>query len=424
VDIAYGTALDVVGRSEEGIARLIAARETLRRLTHPRFVLCSVQLMMALNRHGRLDETIAIGLDTLDVGTAWGATGHWWMTSAREVLAWSAYQLGRWDLAASHGALAVELTRAGGDALPFAALAVHLGRGELDSARELLSVARALLRLGPGFRKRHLEQVAELALLEGRYDDAFVAARDGIRTILGTGSESRSGRLLLLAARALADAGDGSGSRRQAAEGTGQAAREAELLELAAAATTGPCGERPASDVIAGDAVRAQWAAELSRLRGSSDPYLWSEAAAQWRHLRRPYAEAYCLLRAAEAAVARRLPRSSAQEPLQSAARIAQELAATPLLEQVTGLAERARLPLPAAPVNRSAPDQYGLTAREREVLALLAAGLTNAELASRLFISTHTANVHVSRILMKLGVPNRTRAASLAWAEGLAGQA
>jgi len=55
------------------------------------------------------------------------------------------------------------------------------------------------------------------------------------------------------------------------------------------------------------------------------------------------------------------------------------------------------------------------LTAREREVAALLADGLTNGQLAERLFISPKTAAVHVSNILAKLGLS--TRAEIAAWA-------
>jgi DNA-binding CsgD family transcriptional regulator len=61
------------------------------------------------------------------------------------------------------------------------------------------------------------------------------------------------------------------------------------------------------------------------------------------------------------------------------------------------------------------------LTAREREVLAVLAEGATNNELAERLFISERTVNRHLSNIFAKLDVGNRTAAARLAIEAGLA---
>ena len=59
------------------------------------------------------------------------------------------------------------------------------------------------------------------------------------------------------------------------------------------------------------------------------------------------------------------------------------------------------------------------LTERETEILALLAAGLTNRQIGERLFISPKTAGVHVSNILGKLGASNRGEAAALAHKAG-----
>ncbi|QBR94567.1 response regulator transcription factor [Nocardioides euryhalodurans] len=65
--------------------------------------------------------------------------------------------------------------------------------------------------------------------------------------------------------------------------------------------------------------------------------------------------------------------------------------------------------PAPAPPP----PETPGLSGREREVLELVAEGLTNRQIAERLFISPVTARNHVSRILTKLGLENRTQAAT-----------
>jgi DNA-binding CsgD family transcriptional regulator len=86
-------------------------------------------------------------------------------------------------------------------------------------------------------------------------------------------------------------------------------------------------------------------------------------------------------------------------------------------------LAEHAR-PVPAQTLRPGAdrPPVFCLTAREQEVLALLAEGMTNAQLAEVLFISERTVNRHISNIFTKLGVHNRTQAARAATAAGLGG--
>lgn len=60
-------------------------------------------------------------------------------------------------------------------------------------------------------------------------------------------------------------------------------------------------------------------------------------------------------------------------------------------------------------------PPGYDLTAREKEVLALMVAGLNNSEIAEKLGVSPSTIKSHVSNILAKLGVSSRTEAAALA---------
>lgn len=66
-------------------------------------------------------------------------------------------------------------------------------------------------------------------------------------------------------------------------------------------------------------------------------------------------------------------------------------------------------------------PADEPLTERELDVLKLVAKGLSNQEIADRLFISERTAGVHVGRILSKLHLANRTQAALYALREGLA---
>ena len=63
---------------------------------------------------------------------------------------------------------------------------------------------------------------------------------------------------------------------------------------------------------------------------------------------------------------------------------------------------------LVAGALDGGSVERLGLTPREAEVLALVAAGRTNREIGAELFISEKTASVHVSNILRKLGVPSR----------------
>jgi DNA-binding CsgD family transcriptional regulator len=165
---------------------------------------------------------------------------------------------------------------------------------------------------------------------------------------------------------------------------------------------------------------RALAEAEHGRARGEARPEAWSEAAATWDRLERPPLAAYCRWRQAEALVAAGASRREASEPLSQAHAVAARIGAKPLLRELELLAERARLelapPEAASPGGRDRLEEVlGLTPREAEVLALVARGYTNREIAATLVISVRTAGVHVSNILRKLGAPNRREAAAIA---------
>ena len=182
-----------------------------------------------------------------------------------------------------------------------------------------------------------------------------------------------------------------------------------------------PLADHPFWARIPGD--RADWDAELGRSVGKSDPDAWQEAAATWRRLGRPHRVAYALWRQAESLLARSAATSDATIGLRAAAEAA--VGMVPLQKAIQRSADRARIPLhppvhEAAPSRSPAADPYGLTKRERLVLHLVAQGRTNAQIGAQLFMSPKTASVHVTNILRKLNVGNRTAAAAVAERAGL----
>ena len=83
----------------------------------------------------------------------------------------------------------------------------------------------------------------------------------------------------------------------------------------------------------------------------------------------------------------------------------------------ITDLASRPERPPPSGSLGRALAD---LTDREREVLALVAEGLSNDEIAARLFLSPLTSKTHVSRIMTKLGARDRAQLVVIAYESGL----
>ncbi|MBD3943358.1 AAA family ATPase [Microbacterium sp. NEAU-LLC] len=116
------------------------------------------------------------------------------------------------------------------------------------------------------------------------------------------------------------------------------------------------------------------------------------------------YVRAYARVRYAEELLAAG-DRAAARDAFAGAAVYADELGAE-------GLAERARERMTDAGLSGT-PSASVLTSREEQVLELVAEGLSNGEIAARLYISAKTVSVHVSAVLRKLDVPSRTAAAA-----------
>ena len=168
-------------------------------------------------------------------------------------------------------------------------------------------------------------------------------------------------------------------------------------------------------------ALQRQARADLARAEHTDTADTWAEVRGTWLDLGHIPSTGWACLRLAGAHV-RTGDRRSAEAPLGEAWQIAERLGAAPLRDAVVDLARGARIPL-ARPSDSTRPTSgplARLTERELEVLRHVAAGRSNDEIAEALFISPKTASVHVSRILVKLDVTTRTKAAAFAYGAGL----
>jgi DNA-binding CsgD family transcriptional regulator len=172
-------------------------------------------------------------------------------------------------------------------------------------------------------------------------------------------------------------------------------------------------------------ALGATAVAELSRWDGRRDPLPWREALAAWGIALDPYRAAYCRWRLARALLSTRSGRREAARELDAVQQTAALLGAVPLMRATVKQATSARIRLSGGPTAHG-PEviaaELGLTPRELEILPFVTAGRTNAEIADRLMISPRTVDVHVSRILRKLGATRRTEAADIARRRGVVG--
>jgi DNA-binding CsgD family transcriptional regulator len=180
------------------------------------------------------------------------------------------------------------------------------------------------------------------------------------------------------------------------------------------------------AEIGSGAWVRGEIAAWLRRTGSSrpprgelAGPYRrqvageWAEASREWAGLGCPYEAALALFDAGDEAAQR--------QALQAFTDLGAAAAAQLTRHKMRRLGIRS---IPAGPRTATRADPLGLTRREREVLALICAGQTNAEIAAKLFLSARTVDHHVSAVLAKLDAPTRGAAAAHATRLGLAGTA
>jgi DNA-binding CsgD family transcriptional regulator/tetratricopeptide (TPR) repeat protein len=130
----------------------------------------------------------------------------------------------------------------------------------------------------------------------------------------------------------------------------------------------------------------------------------WQGAARSWEALGCPYEHANML------------GWYGGEAEQREALKILEQLGATPAA-QLLRMKMRAQgiRGIPRGSRESTRSNSFGLTRRETQILALLSEGLRNSAIAKRLFVSTKTVDHHVSRILAKLGVPSRAKAAAMA---------
>ncbi len=283
---------------------------------------------------------------------------------------------------------------------------LDIARGHLDRARGYIDTAREL-----AAQLSSAEVLADLHLAEANlalgHDDPDTAAQavDDAETLLDDESPRLTVRTYLVGLRVEAELAERARPRR----GTAASERAERFHQRLAAVREGSASPEIRAYAATGDG-------EYARARREPDAANWSTAGELWAALDRPRGLAYCLLRAAEAELTvRRM--ASARDLLHRADVLAADLGAEPIRAAVRSLAERGRVQLDSASAGSRAMVGAAthLTARELQVLAELAAGLSNREIATKLYLSHRTVGVHVSNVLAKLGVRSRTEAATAA---------
>jgi DNA-binding NarL/FixJ family response regulator/predicted negative regulator of RcsB-dependent stress response len=433
---SLGLSAAILGRQDEGFALMREALEVAQEASDPECVSIAYHnLSSLLGSYGRFEEAVSVALEGAEASRRLGVElsyGLFAICNAAENLV----DLGRFDEADELTARALEY-----DVRDTTAVVLHLVRADLTSRQGRHEAAERHLELARehGVASYSLEcrgyeaRIAALvALQQGRWDEAGDRCADAIRPAAEGGDEMTAAMLLSLGLRAQADLAERARARRRPEEeASARAAADAmqdtwrRLREA-----LGP-GRTPSPEI---EAHAATATAERARLDGSSAPARWAVAQAAWDELHMTHHAAYARWRRAEALLAVHGGRDEARALLAESHSACVLMGAEPLRGEIEALARRARIELPGPatpPADAEEPTQaqtqtqspaeaLGLTARELDVLALLADGRTNRQIAEALYISVKTAGAHVSSILRKLDATTRTQAAAVALHAGL----
>jgi ATP/maltotriose-dependent transcriptional regulator MalT len=275
---------------------------------------------------------------------------------------------------------------------------LHVLRGELDAARDVLDDLRDR-QTGRAIDSQYSVPLAHVEALYWLASGDLAASWQHAQPAI---SRAASGGYLL---PALAVAAQMINLQRR--DGRSVPAAHVDHIRSAVAAI-GDWGNAPLWRLV----IEAELAADAS---DSVDR--WQSAVAAVDDAEGPaHLRPYARHRLGEALIAAG-DRAAAADLLREAAALAGTLRAGLVQQWIGELARRAGIRLLD---QVSTPNTPGLTARELEVLRLVAAGLTNREIGNELFISAKTASVHVSNILAKLGAGSRAEAAAIAHRDGM----
>jgi DNA-binding CsgD family transcriptional regulator len=370
-----------------------------------------------LDAEGRVREAIAFAEEGIADAPRWGIQDFVQYLSS-SIAVWK-FRLGEWE---DVDRLIAEISNLGSRAAvaPRQGVAglLAMARGDYAAAEAALALAEPMARGmgGPEWLPPTLAAMGMVQLWQGRLDDAAAtleAALEEVSDLAYAPWIHDFVEVYPTAARIAAD--------RAGLQAPEEAAARVAEAERALAAHNAMLAELPRDKwPPRAEAFRLLTVAEVARASRRDKAALWEVAARAFRDLGEIYTLAYVLMRQAAAHLAEN-DSQEATRTLREAHRITTGLGERPLREEIEALAQRSRISLDeSADEPSDAIADRGVTAREREVLVLLAEGASNREIAEALVISEKTASVHVSHILAKLGARNRAEAATIAHRLGL----